>query len=454
VGILRKFHIGIEILSVAGTRASYKIPAAALKTSLKRKVRKCKKKGVLYMGIKKQWKKTAASLVVLSALFASSACAVQPDGVKDPKYPPLAGEFYPTTPQQHPKSMTNPYAHARTVPFQGAALDVFLQTNMVTQIQFPAPPVLVNIGRPEGFSVEVVPEFNSVFVKPNAEVEMTNLIVTTERGIYTFILKANPWKSFDIRLVVTDPYRNVTVDDTQTLLWMAYNGVRPPEFQFSAMEIRNIGDSQYVYDPMTKTGLRATLKRSVALPRASKSVHWIEFANATHPDIRSDSNAASFMIDERSVWTPGLVETAVPGTQTSGVPLLGKGEKVDMFLITNQGEVPPQLVVRCMMQGGNGDFPLEARFATSVGKKGSAGVTKGGGVVVPGAQTVDERLQKMYEEQMKKTNGPVTPAPGSAHTGVEKTAQGAVPQQPAQPAQPVNGAPGSQTGDKIFFVKP
>lgn len=388
------------------------------------------------------------------------------DGVGGPTYPPQSGEYYPTSPKTYPKEMTNPYANARTVPFNGNALDVFLQTNMVTQIQFPAPPVLVNIGRPDGFTVEVIPEFNSVFVKPVAEVEMTNLLVTTERGVYTFILKENPWKPFDMRLVVTDPYRNVSPADTQTLLWMAYNGVRPPEFQFSAMEIRNVNNSQYVYDPVTKMGSRATIRRAVALPQANKSVYWIEFANVTHPDIKDTSNIASFMVDERSVWTQGLEEVAVPGTQSSGVPLLGKGDKVDMFLVTNSGKIPAQLVVRYMMQGSPRNLPVEIRFAMNSGGKNA--VTRqnsaGGktGTSVTGAElSVDERLQKMYEEQMKKGNTPTVSAPGQGY--VDPSAQS---QQGTQPAystpaagkSPSGGTPGTGTssgsGEKVFFVNP
>lgn len=390
--------------------------------------------------------------------------AKKTDGVGGPTYPPQSGEYYPTSPKAYPKEMTNPYANARTVPFNGNALDVFLQTNMVTQIQFPAPPVLVNIGRPDGFTVEVIPEFNSVFVKPVAEVEITNLIVTTERGVYTFILKENPWKPFDMRLVVTDPYRNVSPTDTQTLLWMAYNGVRPPEFQFSAMEIRNVNNSQYVYDPVTKMGSRATIRRAVALPQANKSVYWIEFANVTHPDIKDTSNIASFMVDERSVWTQGLEEVAVPGTQSSGVPLLGKGDKVDMFLITNSGRISAQLVVRYMMQGSPKNLPVEIRFAMNSGGKNA--VTRqnssGGktGTSVTGAElSVDERLQKMYEEQMKKGNTPTISAPGQGYADPSVQSQ-----QGTQPAYstPAAGKPSSGgtagtssgSGEKVFFVNP
>jgi len=396
-------------------------------------------------------------------LASAAAAAPKTDGVGGPTYPPQSGEYYPTSPKNYPKEMTNPYANARTVAFSGSALDVFLQTDMVTQIQFPAPPVLVNIGRPDGFTVEVIPEFNSVFVKPVAEVEITNLIVTTERGVYTFILKENPWKPFDMRLVVTDPYRNVSPADTQTLLWMAYNGVRPPEFQFSAMEIRNVENSQYVYDPVAKMGSRATVKRAVALPRANKSVYWIEFANVTHPDIRETSKLGTFMVDERSVWTYGLEEVAVPGTQSSGVPLLGKGDKVDMFLITNNGKIPSQLVVRYMMQGSPRNLPVEIRFAMNTGGKNavkSPGAGSAPSSSVPAELSVDDRLQRMYEEQMRKSKTPTVSAPGEGYVDPNAQPQQTAPGQQAQypgygPQAPQNPGP-SQPADngKVYFVNP
>lgn len=404
-------------------------------------------------------------LVLLSgaAITPAFAAVKKTDGVSGPTYPPQSGEFYPTAPKNFPQKMTNPYAAARTVPFSGEALDVFLQTNMVTQIQFPAPPVLVNIGRPDGFTVEVIPEFNSVFLKPIADVEMTNLIVTTERGVYTFVLKENPWKPFDMRLVVTDPYRNVSPTDTQTLLWMAFNGVRPPEFQFSAMEIRNVNSSQYVYDPVTKMGSRATVKRAVALPGANKSVYWIEFANVTHPDIKENSNPASFMVDERSVWTWGLEEVAVPGTQSSGVPLLARGDKVDMFLVTNNGKIPAQLVVRYMMQGSPRNLPVEIRFAMDTKGKSSAkagGESKGGNSTTPAELSVDERLQKMYEQQMKKDSFPTSSAPGQGYVSPDGQSQ-------APTYSPASGTPsgsdvplqnpaagGEKNKEKVFFVNP
>ena len=85
--------------------------------------------------------------------------------VPKPNYPPLPNEFYPTGNGSFPNAMVNPNAHTRNVGFFGKPLDIYTKINMVTQIELPSPPVLVNIGRPEGFTVEVIPEFNNIFVK-------------------------------------------------------------------------------------------------------------------------------------------------------------------------------------------------------------------------------------------------------------------------------------------------
>ena len=381
------------------------------------------------------------------------------DGINNPMYPPRAGEFYPTSPQKFPDKVENPYANARTIPFTGGALEIFLQTDMVTQIQFPSAPLLVNIGKAEGFAVEVVPEFHSLFVKPLAKVEMTNLIVTTERGVYTFMLKENPWKPFDMRVVVTDPYRNVQPDDTRTLLWMAYYGVRPPEFQFHAMEIRNLNASQYIYDPVTKMGSKVTMQRAVALPKNNKSVYWVEFMNVVPPEIKMASHEASFMVDERSVWTQYLAEVAVPGTQSTGIPMLSRGDKVDMFLICETGIIPTQFRMRYMMQGSPKNLPVEVIFAMNTTGKNAAVAGPGAGAgsstqVLPASESVDERLRRLYEQQLKKTDIPTY----EEHTEAGKNKQPASPStvtppsqtKPTGPATP--GKPGGK--DNIFFIEP
>ena len=425
----------------------------------------------------------AAAMCILygSSAFGSVRGPVPKDGLVEPVYPPITGEYYPTKPGNFPVRSENPYPQIQTVAYTGGTLEVFLQTNMVTQIQFPAPPVLINIGKAEDFVIEVIPEFNSVFVKPLAKIAMTNMIVTTERGVYTFMLKENPWRPFHMRFVVTDPYRQVQPDDTQTLLWMAYNGVRPPEFQFYAMEIRNINTSQFVYDPTTETSARVTMKRAVALPKANKSVYWIEFANLLPPGIKSAGpGGASFMIDEKSVWAPYVSEIAVPGTQNSGVPLLSKNDKVDMFLICDTGTIPQMFQIRFMLQGTARNLPIEARFsmqrkgpapsASSPGPVGGVDPVSGvpgfpgetrspapkdpvagqpGTKTVAAEESIDARIRRMYEESVRKQNIPTTDMTGKHRDNLFFEAP--APSVPTNPS-PVSPAPGD--GEKIFFIEP
>ena len=63
---------------------------------------------------------------------------------------PIEGEYYPVEGQKYPENMTNPYSHTRNVTFSGDPIEIYTQINMVTQIQLPSPPVMVNVGEPEG----------------------------------------------------------------------------------------------------------------------------------------------------------------------------------------------------------------------------------------------------------------------------------------------------------------
>lgn len=321
-----------------------------------------------------------------------------------PTYPPLEGEYYPVDPETYPQKMANPYAHIRTVPFEGKVLDIYCQINMLTEIQFPAPPVIVGLSRPDKFTVSVVPEQNFITIQPIEEVDMASLMVRTERGVYHFVVKENPWKPYDARVVVTDPYRRISPTDTQTLLWMAYNGVRPPELQFYPLEIRDPGSSQFIYDPVTKLSARVTLRRALLLPRHKKAVYWVEIANIIPPEIREQSSPVSFMVDERSVYVQGLEKIAVPGTASSGYPLLARGDKVDMFIVSHSASIPASLKIRFMLQGSPRDLPIEVMLPTI---NGTGKTTK-----INALSPVDQRLQKMYDEQMKKNDIPTIQSQG------------------------------------------
>ena len=311
-------------------------------------------------------------------LFVCPALAADPH--------PIEGEYYPVEGQKYPENMTNPYSHTRNVTFSGDPIEIYTQINMVTQIQLPSPPVMVIVGEPEGFVVEVVPEFKSVFVKPVAEIKMTNMIVTTEKGIYTFILKENPFKPWDIRVAVTNPYRNVKVEDSHTLVWTAYYGKRPAEFQFLPLDIRTPNYSSYIYDPVSNMGCKTDLRRVVFFPRQKQAVYWIRVTNALPPDVILSPK--SLVIDERSVWMQGLEKVAVPGGE---VPLLSKGNFVDMFLIARAESVPSVISVRLALKGSR-LVQSEVMLQTSSAE------------VLPGEVPEDQRLQEMYQELLIKEN--------------------------------------------------
>ena len=215
---------------------------------------------------------------------------------------------------------------------------------------------------------------------------MTNMIVTTEKGIYTFILKENPFKPWDIRVAVTNPYRNVKVEDSHTLVWTAYYGKRPAEFQFLPLDIRTPNYSSYNYDPVSNMGCKADLRRVVFFPRQKQAVYWIRVTNALPPDVILSPK--SLVIDERSVWMQGLEKVAVPGGE---VPLLSKGNFVDMFLIARAESVPSVISVRLALKGSR-LVQSEVMLQTSSAE------------VLPGEVPEDQRLQEMYQELLIKEN--------------------------------------------------
>lgn len=324
--------------------------------------------------------------VFVTVLSLSPAMSTEPT----PDFYPREGEFYPTQNENYPQKMPNPSAHTRVIPFEGKPLDIFTQINMVTQIVLPSPPLLVNIGRPEGFTVETIPEFNSIFIKPITEVEMTNLIVTCEKGVYLFIIKENPYQPWDIRVQVTDPQRLMRATDSYTLVWTAYHGKRPAEFQFVPMEIRRPNTSAYAHDPLIGLSARITLKSAVTIPREKKSVYWIEVANVAPPGADESIPAATYSVDERGVWMSGLERVAVPNPGNEPLPLLGRGDTINMFLIARHGQMPQMLDFRLTLHGSR-NTPIRVTLPTF-----------SDGNVISTPSTVDEKLQKMYNDMIQK----------------------------------------------------
>lgn len=326
--------------------------------------------------------------MLISALFTETAIAAVPK----PSYPPVKNEYYPTSNQKFPKAVTNPNAHTREIAFKGAPLDIFTKINMVTQIVLPSAPVLVTIGKPEAFTLEVVPEFNTVFIKPVREVEMTNLIVTTEGdGVYIFILKENPFVPWDVRAQITDPYKQVSAGDTQSMVGMLYNGRRAPEFQFVPMDMRTPNSSAYVYDPLTRMGCSIILKRAIAMPKSGVSAYWLEFKNILPG--KNTLPVSSYAISEQSVYTQGLMKVAVPGQRDgSSTPILAKGDKTYMFVFVRNGVLPKVFKFRFALMGAK-NLPIDVALPTVTGKSNT---------MIKGKQTTDEKLQAYYDDLVRK----------------------------------------------------
>ena len=99
---------------------------------------------------------------------------------------------------------------------------------------------------------------------------MTNMIVTTENGIYTFILKENPFGRGTYAWPSQNPYRNVKVKiphlGVDGLLRQASRRV-----SVSPLDIRNPNSSDYIYDPVSQTGCKGRLKAHCVLPRRKQA---------------------------------------------------------------------------------------------------------------------------------------------------------------------------------------
>jgi len=93
---------------------------------------------------------------------------------------------------------------------------------------------------------------------------------------------------------------------------------------------------------------------------------------------------------------------AVPGRD---IPMLAKGDGIDMFLMTKTEAVPPVLVVKMSLQSAR-LVQSEARLSTAAANP------------VPGKVSEDEKLQKMYQDLLKKEKIETVPGPeGQKETG-------------------------------------
>lgn len=361
-------------------------------------------------------KKTAAVIcltVLICSVAAGGAFAAKRSQTPKPSYPPLPNEYYPISNSKYPKAATNPNPHTRNIEFKGKTLDIYTKINMVTQLVLPSAPVLVTVGKPDAFTIEVVPEFNTLFLKPVREVEMTNLIVTTESdGVYIFMLKENPFIPWDIRVQITDPYKQIGAGDTQSMVAMLYQGKRAPEFQFVPMDMRTPNTSAFVYDPLTRMGCSIKLRRAIAMPKAGVSAYWVEFKNILPGNTSIPSS--SYSISEQSVYAKGLMKVAVPGLKDgSSTPILSKGDKTYMFMLIRDGVIPKMFKFRFALMGAK-NLPIDVTLPTVGAQKP---------VKLAAKKTDDEKLQSYYD--MLVQSGQIKPQTEEEALAAQKAEQDA-----------------------------
>lgn len=324
-----------------------------------------------------------------------------------PTWTPIEGEYYPTDPKKFPTKIENPNPQVRELAFTGKPQDIFTKLNMVTQIQIPEPPVMINIGNPEAYVIDVAPEFSSIFVKPVRETDMTNLIVTTERGTYIFILKENPYKPFDVLVRFGNPHRARTEENTHAdMIAMAVSGKRLPSYQHVAMDIRTPNTTAYVHDAVLGIGAMVRLQRVVAT--SNLTVYHLKLINQVQ-GVSADK-LSDYVFDEKSVAARNLKGTAV----ADGSPgLIKVGEAQDVFIFT--GEQPsPRFQFRFALRG-NRSVPVEVDISTVGGTH----------VKETAVETVNDRLQRLYLEAEAKRSIPSGPATPNAPKETPKVPTGA-----------------------------
>jgi len=338
-----------------------------------------------------------ACLAAVTSVTPASAATVEPS------WTPVPGEYYPTDHKRFPNKVENPNPQVRDVVFSGKPQDIFTKINMVTQIQLPEPPMIVNVGNPEAYVIDVVPEISSLFIKPIAETDMTNLIVTGERGTYIFMLKENPYKPFDVLVRFGDPRpaRDLNAD----LMAMAVSGRRDPRYAHTAVEIRSPNTSAYFYDAVLGVGGTASLRRVVYAENTA--IYHLKITN--HVQGVSTDRLSDYVFDEKSVVATNLRGVAVQDGGSN--PLIKVGEEMDLFLYTG-GQPGPRLRFRFSLRG-NSSAPTEIDISTVSEKT----------IVVPATEELDAKLQRLYlEAEKKRGTGGTTGGTGGTTGGTGGTA--------------------------------
>lgn len=317
--------------------------------------------------MRKSWMTVAAlsaAFVLAAGLGADAAPAKK--AVKKAAAPQKAAVW------QAPGAKPGPEgAMQRTVAFVGDPIVVNARVNRGTLLRMPGEPILIQMGRPEDFSVEVSPEMKYVMVKPLTPMSASNVFVTTKTGLYLFFFYAEDEpedfrktrKPFDMVLTVTDPHRQNRLDDVQSLVWMAFHGRKMDDMTLVRDAMSSPASSVFVTDPVIGVGLKATLMRVHFLPAERLCTYWVRFENLKTAKLNLKSHDQTYALDEKTVRTPGLLKVAVPNVGGRSVPLMAVGDKLDMFLVTRTEQVPSVLKVRFALQGSR-TLPMEASFPT------------------------------------------------------------------------------------------
>ena len=263
-------------------------------------------------------------------------------------------------------------AQQRTVAFSGDPIVVNARVNRGTLLRLPSTPLVVQLGRPEDFSIEVLPELNYVMIKPLVRMGATNVFVTTKSGLYLFFFyaddepddfKTQTARKFDMLVNVTDPHGAARLDDVESLVWMAYHGRKMDDLQLKSDLMTTPNTSIYAEDPILGVGVRATLMRAHLFPADGLCTYWIRFENAKASKLNLKSYDQTYALDEKTVRADGLLKVAVPNIGGRSVPLMSPGDMLDMFLVTRADTLPPVLRVRFALQGSR-TIPMEASFPT------------------------------------------------------------------------------------------
>ena len=350
--------------------------------------------------------------------FSSWAMAADAKGKPVAKQQRKPETVWQATPAQRPGPEG---AMQRTVAFTGDPIIVNARVNRGTLMRLPGEPILIQMGRPEDFSVEVNADMKYVMIKPLTAMSASNVFITTKSGLYLFFFYAEDEptdfkktrKPFDMVVTVTDPYKQNRIDDVQSLVWMAFHGRKMDDMTLVQDVMTSPGASVYVQDTVVGIGMKATLMRVHFFPQSSLVTYWVRFENVKTAKLNLRSHDQTYALDEKTFRTPGLMKVAVANIGGRSVPLMGVGDKLDAFLVVKTNSVPPVLKLRFALQGSR-TLPMEATFPT-----------RGATYKNMDKARSDERIRKLLEDvNTVQPSGPQESLPETNDYVIDDTGNG------------------------------